>query len=85
MPKGKGKKKKGGAGKAKGKGGKKAAVAAEREELLRVCRRFLTVYQHRCAATSSIASPQICRDCRAGLENEKPLSKVSRKSVSDAF
>ena len=75
------KKKKGGAGKAKGKakgGGKKAAEAAEREELLRICRRFLTVYQQRCAAASSVASPRICRDCREGLENEKPLPKVSR-------
>ena len=75
MPK---KKKKGGAGKAKG-GGKKAAAAAEREELLRICRRFLAVYQQRCAATSSVASPRICRDCREGLANEIPLPKVGRE------
>ena len=74
-----GKKKKGGAGKKgkKGKGKKAAAAAAQKEETTRTCRLFLKLYQQRCSASDSAASVNVVRECRACLENEKPLVKVS--------
>ena len=68
--------------KAKGKGGgggkkkKGAKAAAEKEELIKVCKSLLKTYQQRCAATSSTASPRLCRDIRNSIENETALSKV---------
>ena len=81
MPK-KGKaKKKGAGGKGKGKGGKNAAgkaavAAAEAEEMLKTCKRFVKTYQTRCAASGSTTSQRILRDLRACVENERPLPKV---------
>lgn len=78
MPK-KGKKKGGGKGKGK-KGGKKAAdkaaAAAEADEMLKVCKKFVKSYQLQCASTGSVASQRILGDARACVENERPLPKV---------
>ncbi len=76
------KRRKGGAAKGKGRkarGKKAAAVAAEREEMMRKLRNFLRVYQQCCAASGSVASARICLDCRAAIENERPLTKVGCK------
>ncbi len=70
---------KGGAAKGKAKGKKGAAAAAEKEEMVRRCRNFLRIYQQGCTTTRSIAPARICRDCRAAIENEKPLAKVGRQ------
>ena len=80
-------KKKGGAGKKKGKkaGGKKAAAAAaEREEAVRVCRSFVKAYQQRCSASESVASVRVVRDCKACLESETALAKVSHSCALSA-
>ena len=71
--------KKGGAGKGKrtAKGKRNSAAAAvEKEKLVQACRSFLRVYQKCCAATDSVASSRICRDCREAVESEKPLARV---------
>lgn len=72
-------KKKGGAGKGKTKkkGVKAAKAAAEKEQMVRTCRNFLKVYQQRCTASGSTASPSICKECRECIESEKPLVKVA--------
>ena len=67
--------------KAKGKGGgggKKKKGAAEKEELVKLSKNLLKTYQQRCTATSSTASPRICREIRSCIENETALSKVSQ-------
>ena len=74
------KRKKGGAAagkKGKGKKIKVAAAAVQREEAVRTCRNFLKVYQQRCTASSSVASPKICRDCRESVGDETAQAKVS--------
>ena len=69
---------------AKGKGGgvgkkkKGANAAAEKEELVKLCKSLLKSYQQRCASTESTASPQICRELRNAIENEVAMSKVSQ-------
>ena len=70
-----------GKGKGKGKGGKKAAkkavAAAETEEMLRTCHKFVRIYQSRCTTSCSTPSQRICKDLGAYIETERPLAKVS--------
>lgn len=69
------KKGKGGGGKSKKKGAK---GAADKEEVVKLCKSLLKTYQLLCAAAKSTASPQICQEIRKSIENETALSKVSQ-------
>ena len=75
--------KKGGKGKGDGGGKKKkkksAKTAAEKEEIVKLCKSFLKSYQQRCAATESTASPQICWELRNAIDNEVPMSRGSQE------
>lgn len=71
MPKKKGKK-----GKSKKGSKKKAAVAAEKEEVKGKTKIFLRVYQTNCLMTDSVPIPRILKSCRECLEEGKPLTKV---------
>ncbi len=70
------------ASKKKGKGGGKkkkkgAKAAAEKDEIIKLCKSLLKSYQQRCASAESMASPRVCQEIRNSIENETALSKVN--------
>ncbi len=70
-------KKKGGAAKKKGKKAKAAKAALERENVLAKVKALQRVYPTKCSG-SMLPSGRILRDCRSAIEDERPVSQVSK-------